>query len=357
MVKQKNMFEELKFYTGKKVLITGHSGFKGSWMSVLLSCLGAETYGVSLPLDEKENLFSVGEVGRTIKSFWGDVRDFSFMKRVFDDVQPEIVFHLAAQPIVLESYKKPMETYATNVMGTVNVCECIRTTEGVRSFVNVTTDKVYKNKEWVWGYREVDRLGGFDPYSNSKACSELVTDSYNNAFFKNREIAVSTLRAGNVIGGGDFADDRIIPDCFRAARNRTCIDIRNPHSIRPYQHVLEPLFAYLVVAKRQYEDICYAGNYNIGPKEEDCITTGELAEMFCQAWGNGLTWCNIHNEGLHESEILKLDCSKITKIFQWQPKWSIRQAVERCAEWYQKYLNMDNMSDVMCQQIKQYMTE
>ena len=246
------------FYKGKKVLVTGHTGFKGTWLCEMLAKVGADVTGYALmPLTET-NLFSLCGTENKIYSVIGDIRDYGRLKKVFEEVRPEIVFHLAAQPLVRESYLNPRYTYETNVMGTVNICECIRECGGVRSFLNVTTDKVYKNNEWEWGYRENEPLDGFDPYSNSKSCSELVTHSYINSFFNEIGVAVSTARAGNVIGGGDFAQDRIVPDCIRAAQTHRDIIVRNPHSIRPYQHVLEPLFAYLMIAQKQYQDYDYA---------------------------------------------------------------------------------------------------
>ena len=243
----------LEFYKRKKVLITGHTGFKGSWLCRILVNAGADVTGYSLEPPTQPNLFSICEVEDKIRSVIGDVRDRKHLMQVFDEVQPEIVLHLAAQPIVRDSYKDPVYTYETNVMGTVNICECVRLHPCVKSFLNVTTDKVYENKEWEWGYRENEPLDGYDPYSNSKSCSELVTHSYINSFYRDMEVAVSTARAGNVIGGGDFANDRIVPDCVRAASKKQDIIVRNPHSTRPYQHVLEPLAIYLTIAKAQYE--------------------------------------------------------------------------------------------------------
>lgn len=258
------------------------------------------------------NLFSLAGLNDRMTTVIGDIRDLESMEKAFDKAQPEIVLHLAAQPIVRDSYKDPRYTYETNVMGTVNILECVRKYPSVRSFLNVTTDKVYHNNEWVWGYRENEPLDGFDPYSNSKSCSELVTHSYKNSFFADGYTAISTARAGNVIGGGDFANDRIIPDCVRAVEAGKKIGVRNPYSTRPYQHALEPLFAYLMIAQKQYEDGKYAGWYNVGPDEMDCVTTGQLVDLFCQKWGNGLSWENqAEKNAPHEANFLKLDCSKI----------------------------------------------
>ena len=299
---------DLNFYKGKKVFITGHTGFKGSWLCQMLILAGADVTGYSLNPPTEPNLFDIAGIGGRIDSVIGDVRDLGSLKKAFDKAQPEIVLHLAAQPIVRDSYKDPHYTYETNVMGTVNILECIRTSDCVRSFLNVTTDKVYKNNEWEWGYRENEPLDGFDPYSNSKSCSELVTHSYKSSFFAEGQVAISTARAGNVIGGGDFANDRIIPDCVRAAGMKEAIIVRNPHSTRPYQHVLEPLQAYLMIAAGQYEDGAFAGWYNVGPDDCDCVTTGTLVDLFCSKWGQGQTWENRFVGGPHEANFLKLDC-------------------------------------------------
>ena len=311
--------EELKgFYGNKKVLITGHTGFKGSWLTRILTLSGAEVTGYSLTPPTDPSLFEIAGLEDTIKSVVGDIRDLEHLSHVFEETQPEIVFHLAAQPIVRESYQEPVYTYEINVMGTVNVLECVRRTESVRSFLNVTTDKVYENREWEYGYRECDNLDGYDPYSNSKSCSELVTHSYKKSFFEDGRCAISTARAGNVIGGGDFAADRIIPDCVRAAAAGKTIIVRNPYSTRPYQHVMEPLAVYLTIAMKQYEDRIFEGYYNVGPDDKDCVTTGTLADLFCAAWGQGQTWENRWMGGPHEANFLKLDCSKIKHPFGWR---------------------------------------
>lgn len=274
----------LEFYNGKRVFITGHTGFKGSWLCKILVNSGAVVTGYSLEPPTTPSLFEIANIGESITSIIGDIRDYNSLKKAFDEARPEIVLHLAAQPIVRESYKNPAYTYETNVMGTVNILECVRNSDCVKSFLNVTTDKVYFNKEWAWGYRENEELDGFDPYSNSKSCSELVTHSYKNSFFADGKIAISTARAGNVIGGGDFASDRIIPDCVRAASENRDIIVRNPYSTRPYQHVLEPLFAYLTITEKQYNNAKFSGWYNVGPEECDCVTTGELVDLFCDLW-------------------------------------------------------------------------
>ena len=386
---------DMTFYKGKRVLVTGHTGFKGAWMCRLLEMAGAYVTGYALA-PAQPCLFELCRVADGMNSIEGDIRDLARLRRVFDETQPEIVIHMAAQPLVRLSYEEPAYTYETNVMGTVNVLECVRLTPSVRSFVNVTTDKVYKNREWDWGYRENEELSGYDPYSNSKSCSELVTSSYVESFFggwpddrtaagsgegapegKRVFPAVSTCRAGNVIGGGDFAKDRIIPDCVRAALKGEQIIVRNPYSVRPFQHVLEPVSAYLMIAARQFENPSLAGRYNIGPDESDCRTTGELVDLFCSEWnrqtalknenaqgnsaqgnnaqgsnaqgsnaqGNSAQgsnaqgnmyhagWINRHDGGPHEAGFLKLDCSKVKRVFGWHPVWDLSQTMEKIVEW------------------------
>lgn len=347
----------VNFYKGKKVLITGHTGFKGTWLSKILVNAGAEVVGYAKEPTIEPSLYSISNVNEKMTSIIGDVRDLDMLKKVFNQEKPEIVFHLAAQPLVIDSYKDPVYTYQTNVMGTVNVCECVRLSDSVKSFVNVTTDKVYKNNEWEWGYRENEPLDGFDPYSNSKSCSELVTHSYINSFFQNMDVRVATARAGNVIGGGDFSDNRIIPDCVRSVLNNETIMVRNPNSIRPYQHVLEPLSAYLLIAAKQYEDAKYAGYYNVGPDEKDCITTGELVEIFCRKWGSGAKWQEQRNTGPHEANFLKLDCSKIKRNLGWKPKWEVEEAILQTVIWYKAYMGKENIEKIMDEQIKNFFAD
>ena len=325
---------DLSFYKGKRVLITGHTGFKGSWLTRILVLAGAQVSGYALDPPTSPDAFTLLGLREQIHSYTGDIRDLARLSEVFDREQPEIVLHLAAQPIVRDSYREPVYTYETNVMGTVNVCECVRTHRCVKSFLNVTTDKVYHNNEWCWGYREDEPLDGYDPYSNSKSCSELVTHSYINSFFNDLGIAVSTARAGNVIGGGDFAPDRIVPDCARSAVAGRDIIVRNPYSTRPYQHVLEPLAVYLMIAARQYEERKYAGFYNVGPDESDCVTTGKLADTFVRLWGGNLRWINKSDGGPHEANFLKLDCSRLKSVFGWKPVWQFETAMEKTVEWY-----------------------
>lgn len=346
---------KLNFWSGKRVFVTGHTGFKGAWLCRILIQAGAEVTGYALDAPTTPDLFSLADVEPHMHSEIGDIRDLEHLKRTFDEARPEIVLHLAAQPLVIEGYRDPVGTYSTNVMGTVHILECVRKSGTVRSFLNITTDKVYHNNEWCWGYREDEPLDGFDPYSNSKSCSELVTHCYKNSFFEGNGIAISTARAGNVIGGGDFAENRIIPDCIRAAYKNETIQVRNPYSIRPYQHVLEPLFAYLMICEKQYEDGKYAGYYNVGPAESDCITTGELTDLFCKAWGKGQTWENVSTDGPHEASFLKLDCSKLRNTFGWAPRWNIRQAIEKTVEWAKVYQQEGNISDCMDRQIGEFM--
>ncbi len=351
---ERKMDLNVNFYQGKKVLLTGHTGFKGTWLSVMLLNAGAEVLGYSSCSKKGIRLFDLSSVKDQITHIKGDVRDLEHLQQVFHDFQPEIVIHMAAQPIVRESYQNPVETYSTNVMGTVNVCEAVRFTPSVKSFLNVTTDKVYENKEWCWGYRENESLDGYDPYSNSKSCSELVTHSYKASFFEGKT-AVSTARAGNVIGGGDFAIDRIIPDCVRAAIKGEDIIVRNPYSTRPYQHVLEPLYAYLMIAAAQYENPGYQSWYNVGPDDKDCFQTGALVDLFVKHWGQGLKWIERYDGGPHEANFLKLDCSKIKNTFGWQPRWNLDKAVEKVVEWSKAWAAGENTRKVMDLQIQEFL--
>lgn len=351
---------DMSFYKNKRVFITGHTGFKGSWLCQLLMLAGAEVTGYALPPITEPALFELLHLSKRMNSIEGDIRNLGQLRKVMDEVKPEIVIHLAAQPLVREGYRNPVYTYETNVMGTVNVLEAIRINAAnqgtVKSFLNVTTDKVYKNREWEWGYREHEELDGYDPYSNSKSCSELVTHSYKTSFFDGKEsLAISTARAGNVIGGGDFSKDRIIPDCVGAALRGEEIVVRNPLSTRPYQHVLEPLYAYLMIAANQYNDKEFAGYYNVGPNEEDCYKTGDLVALFAQKWGEGVTWRNCVDGGPHEANFLKLDCSKLKGVFDWTPRWNLSMAVEKTVEWSKRYSMGENMERCTDEQIKTFL--
>ncbi|MBD5464749.1 MAG: CDP-glucose 4,6-dehydratase [Lachnospiraceae bacterium] len=348
-----------QFYKEKKILLTGHTGFKGTWMCHVLTEMGAKVTGYALKPPTAPSLFELSGIEKAMDSVEGDIRDLDHLRQVFGQVQPEIVIHMAAQPIVRESYKNPVYTYDVNVMGTVNVLECVRESKSVRSFLNVTTDKVYKNREWEWGYRENEELNGYDPYSNSKSCSELITESYRNSFFQDGRTAISTARAGNVIGGGDFAADRIIPDCLRAIEAGKEIAVRNPYSTRPYQHVLEPIFAYLLIAEKQYEDLKYAGSYNVGPGEESCLATAEMVTEFCRQWNRiadgGLKWHQEGEAGPHEANFLKLDCARIKKELGWKPRWNAKEMVAKTVEWTYAYMQGEDVDKVMQRQIGEYM--
>lgn len=345
----------LDFYKGKRVLVTGHTGFKGTWLTRILINAGAVVCGYSRCSEKNPSLFSLADVENKITHIRGDVKDLEHLKKVFKEFQPEIVLHLAAQPIVRDSYKNPVHTYETNVMGTVNIMECVRLTHSVKSVLNVTTDKVYHNNEWCWGYREDEPLDGFDPYSNSKSCSELVTHSYKNSFFDGSSIAISTARAGNVIGGGDFANDRIIPDCVRAMKDGQVIGVRNPYSTRPYQHVIEPLAAYLTIAAKQYEDSTYQGYYNVGPDDCDCVTTGHLVDLFCKYWGEDAKWENqAEVNAPHEANFLKLDCSKIKAMFGWKPRWHIDECMAKVCEFSKVWLAGGDIPAEMDKEIEEF---
>ena len=346
---------ELNFYKNKKVFVTGHTGFKGSWLCKMLINSGAFISGYALEPPTTPSLFDIADISRDITSVIGDIRDHVSLKKAFAEAQPEIVLHFAAQPLVRDSYTNPRYTYETNVMGIVNILECVRLSSSVKSFLNVTSDKVYENKEWIWGYRENEPLNGFDPYSNSKSCSELVTHSYKNSFFADGRVAISAARSGNVIGGGDFAKDRIIPDCIRAAIDKRDIIVRNPHSTRPYQHVLEPLYAYLMIAAKQYDEGKYAGCYNVGPDECDCIKTGALVDLFVEKWGRGIKWVNQYDGGPHEANFLKLDCSKLKAAFGWKPRWNLDTAVEKTVEWLNCWLTGGDVRACMDKQIEEFL--
>jgi len=345
---------DFSYFEKKKVLITGHNGFKGSWLCKILKMAGADVYGYSLDVPTDPSAYRIAKIDRYVTSEKGDVSDYDHLSDYFNKVSPEIVIHMAAQPIVKESYLHPLETYRSNVMGTVSIMECLRITDCVKSFLNVTTDKVYLNNDVDKYYTEDDPLDGFDPYSNSKSCSELVTHSYLRSFFQNSDCSISTARAGNVIGGGDYAKDRIIPDCIRAAISHQDIVLRHPNSIRPYQHVLEALAAYLTIIVSQAENGNLAGSYNVGPREEDCVTTGELASKFCEKWGDGLKWVSPDYSGIHEATYLKLDSTLIQKQLSFYSKWSIDQAVDKTVEWTKAWVNGEDVDGLMSKQISEY---
>ncbi len=346
---------DVNYYNGKKVLLTGHTGFKGSWMSVILANAGAKLIGYSSCSKTETRLFDLCGVKDQITHIKGDVRDLGHLLDVFNEYQPEIVIHMAAQPIVRDSYKDPVGTYSTNVMGTVNVCEAVRRTPSVRSFLNVTTDKVYENKEWEWGYRENEPLDGYDPYSNSKSCSELVTHSYINSFYDIERVRVSTAREWYM--DRVAAIRRIIPDCVRAAVKHEDIIVRNPFSTRPYQHVLEPVFAYLMIAAMQSEDPSYQSWYNVGPDDQDCFQTGALVDLFVKHWGEGMRWIDRYDGGPHEANFLKLDCSKLKTTFGWRPRWNLEEAIAKVVEWSKVWMRGEDVRPVMDSQIEEFLRQ
>jgi CDP-glucose 4,6-dehydratase len=348
------------FWAGKKVLITGHTGFKGSWLSIWLNILGAEVVGYALESITQYDNFVVTGLDKKIKHRIGDIRDYDCLQKLFREVNPEIVFHLAAQPLVRESYNNPKATYDINVGGTVNLLECCRYTDSVKVIVNVTTDKCYENREWIWGYRENDRLGGYDPYSSSKACSELVTEGYRKSFFNPDFFALhgkslATARAGNVFGGGDWQVDRIVPDCIRALESGESIIVRNPYSVRPWQHVLEPLSGYLLLAEKMFEKpVEYAGAWNFGPADSSFLSVGSLVDLIVHIWGKG-SWEDHSKPGeSHEAHLLKLDISKAKSLLGWSPLWNINKAIIETVFWYRQ-LHFSEMYGLCYEQINDYM--
>jgi CDP-glucose 4,6-dehydratase len=348
------------FFKGKKVFLTGHTGFKGAWLSLWLHSLGAQVTGYALEPPTNPSLFELARVGELVDSVLADVRDLDRLKWEMAKAAPEIVIHMAAQPLVRESYRNPVETYAINVMGTVHLMEAVRYCPSVRAVVNVTTDKVYENREWAWGYRENEKFGGYDPYSNSKGCSELVTASYRSSYFNleryhEHGVAVATARAGNVIGGGDWAEDRLIPDCIRALLAGEPVQIRNPHAIRPWQHVLEPLAGYLLLAQRLYEEEGrYADGWNFGPADEDARPVGWIVERLCACWGGGARFSLDLGEHPHEAHYLKLDCSKARSELGWNPRWGLERALESIVSWAASFRDGEDLREVSLRQIAEY---
>lgn len=363
-----SMYDRLRtHYQGRRVLVTGSTGFKGAWLCRMLNLLGAEVTGYALTPPTEPSLWDIANLESSVKQYMADIRDLDTLREVFVAAQPQTVLHLAAQPLVIDSYDDPHYTYETNVMGTVNVLECVRATDSVESLLNVTTDKVYENLERPgYGYREDDKLDGFDPYSNSKSCSELVTHSYAKSFFAPGShgaaagrCRVSTARAGNVIGGGDFAANRIVPDCVRAVEGGDPLMIRNPNSVRPYQHVLEPLVSYLMIAMLQLEQSEVEGWYNIGPDDKDSVTTGDLAELFAKHWGEGFSYEVGQVDGPHEANFLKLDNAKAKECLGWNPVWGVNEAIEKTVEWTRAWLEGGDAAAAACldEQIKSYLEE
>lgn len=350
-----------EFWRGKKVLITGHTGFKGSWLSLWLQFMGAQVTGFALAPPTRPSLFDVAKVAEGMTSIVGDIRNLSHLRAVFAEYQPEIVIHMAAQALVRYSYIEPVETYSTNVMGTVNLLEAVRGAGSVKAVVNVTSDKCYENKEWAWGYRENEAMGGFDPYSNSKGCAELVALAYRSSFFNSDKyqqhgVALASARAGNVIGGGDWADDRLIPDIMRAISKNNPVRIRNPHAIRPWQHVLEPLSGYLLLAQKLYEDgPAFAEGWNFGPSDEDAKPVQWIVEQLTQSWGDGASWQLDGGEHPHEAHYLKLDCSKAKAGLNWCPKWHLDATLDKIVEWQKSFQQGADMKAVTLEQIDIYL--
>jgi CDP-glucose 4,6-dehydratase len=357
-------FENMKsfdnFYKGKRVFITGHTGFKGSWLCLLLNQLGADVYGYALEPPTNPSHFNVAKIDELVTSHIGDIRDFDNLLQVMQKIQPEIVIHMAAQPLVRESYKKPIETYAINVMGTVNLLESCRNIHSVKAIVNVTTDKCYENREWHWGYRENEPMGGYDPYSNSKACSELVTSSFRNSYFNPKDyekhgVALASARAGNVIGGGDWAEDRLIPDFIRAISTGGKVKIRSPFAIRPWQHVLEPLTGYLLLAAKLFsEGSAYAQGWNFGPDDSDAQNVEWITQTICKYWGEEASYEIDTNTQPHEANYLKLDCSKAKAELNWYPKWNIETTLKSIVDWNKAYLKKEDIREITRNQIHQY---
>lgn len=351
----------MSFWKGKRVFITGHTGFKGSWLSLWLQYLGAEVKGYSLSIPTKPSLFEIAQVSEKMFSEEGDIRDFSKLCKSLSEFRPEIVFHMAAQPLVRFSYEDPVDTYSTNVMGTVNILEAVRQVGGVKAVVNITSDKCYENREWVWGYRESDPMGGYDPYSNSKGCAELVAASYRQSFFSKETYgqhgcAIASVRAGNVIGGGDWAEDRLVPDILEAFAEGRSVEIRSPHALRPWQHVLEPLSGYLLLAERLYkEGMEFAEAWNFGPREEDTQPVQWLVETLSDRWGVGADWSLNDGEHPHEAHYLKLDCSKAKMRLGWQSVWDLEETLSRIVAWHKNWLAYGAVKQHTLEEIKEYM--
>lgn len=346
-----------EFWRGKRVFMTGHTGFKGSWLSLWLQRLGCDVTGYALNPPTQPSLFEVANVGAGMKSIIADIRDHDALSQAMQDAKPDIVIHMAAQPLVRYSYQAPVETYATNVMGTVHLLEAIRQTNTVRAVVNVTSDKCYENKEWVWGYREHEPMGGHDPYSNSKGCAELVTSAYRRSFFQQSGIALASARAGNVIGGGDWATDRLIPDILRAFEKKQPVIIRNPHAIRPWQHVLEPLSGYLLLAERLYNDgQAFAEGWNFGPNDEDAKPVEWIVQQMANLWGQGANWKCDQSLHPHEANYLKLDISKAKTRLAWQPRWNLVTSLEKIIDWHRAYLEQGDLNEVCVRQIQLFIT-
>lgn len=363
MGRQKSAMENMvdkSFWEGKVVLLTGHTGFKGSWLSLWLQSMGAKVVGYALAPLTNPSLFEIANVDEGIASLTGDIRDLEHLRSVFAKYNPEIVFHMAAQPLVRYSYINPVETYSTNVMGTVNLLESVRSTDSVKAVVIVTSDKCYENREWMWAYRENEQMGGYDPYSSSKGCAELITSAYRNSYFhpekyKEHGVALASARAGNVIGGGDWADDRLIPDIMRSILESRPVAVRNPHAIRPWQHVLEPLSGYLLLAQKLYDEgSTYAEGWNFGPSDEDAKPVLWITERLIDMWGEGASWVLDEKSHPHEAHHLKLDCSKAKARLDWYPRWHLEDALSAIVDWHRAYQHGKNMHDLTLHQIRTY---
>ena len=349
------------FWNGKRIFLTGHTGFKGGWLALWLSSMGARVTGYALTPNTSPSFFEVVKIAADLEdSNIADIRDLEKLQKAMSDAQPEVVIHMAAQPLVRYSYANPVETYATNVMGTVHVLESIRALDCVRAAVIVTTDKCYENQEWVWGYRENEPMGGHDPYSSSKGCAELVTSAYRQSYFapekySQHRVAIASARAGNVIGGGDWSEDRLIPDAIHAFEANEVLMIRNPMATRPWQHVLEPLSGYLVLAQALYEQGAhFDGGWNFGPSDEDARSVQEVIELFIQSWHSPAAWKQDMAEQPHEAHSLKLDCSKARQYLKWTPKWSLENAISQISQWHKAYQQNLNMRDISLAQIHSY---
>ena len=351
----KAMLMNSSFWRSKRVLVTGHTGFKGSWLCLWLEELGAEVCGFSLKPAAGPNLFAEADVGRDIKNTFADIRDQNAIYEAIATFQPEIVIHMAAQPLVRRSYQDPVDTYSTNIMGTVNLLEAVRQFEGVRAVVNVTTDKCYENKEWVWPYREDEPLGGHDPYSSSKACAELVTQAYRKSFYHSSNTALATARAGNVIGGGDWSDDRLIPDILLAFQEKNPVVIRNPQAIRPWQHVLESLHGYLLLAENLFnEGHSFSEAWNFGPRDEDAKSVGWIMDEISLRWGEDASWVNDEKDNPHEATYLKLDISKAKRRLGWSPKWNLDQTLDHIVSWHKGWLQKRPARELCLEQIQEF---
>lgn len=347
-----------RFWQGKRVLITGHTGFKGSWLSLWLQSLGAKVCGVALDPPTEPSLFKEANVEQDMESIIADIRDLDSVQNVFQNFKPEIIFHMAAQPLVRHSYENPIETYSTNVLGTVNVLEAARHSKTAKAIINITTDKCYENREWVWGYREEEPMGGHDPYSSSKGCSELVSAAYRNSYFKAMNIGLATARAGNVIGGGDWATDRLVPDILDAITQGKPVLIRNPKAVRPWQHVLEPLSGYLTLAESLLKKPHHFDQaFNFGPKDDDSLPVLDIVRKLTDKWGDGAEWLIDSNENPHEANYLKLDISKARMQLGWNPRWSLDKALTRIVDWQRAWLSKSDMKKITLEQIKEFMSE